>query len=151
MSNNHKLPERDPNYQVAGLSAAIKGKITEFACACMDLAWIGAKVDAEERDEIRHNFHRTRYNLERTIKGRLDAGSGQSYHAMRMEALRQPGTKVAVTVFDSRRSMQAKLEVVTMYLDGSYAPKLFWTLDGDQIPARGAELILDGANVEVPL
>jgi len=63
-----KIPERDINYEVADLPPAIKGKVTEFAKACGEYAFIGTySEDQEICEAIETGFQVARYDLEKTI------------------------------------------------------------------------------------
>lgn len=60
------VPPVDPNYSVEGLPRSVKGKVTQFAQACMDYAFIGC-AHPLDMDNIEECYHVCRYELERTV------------------------------------------------------------------------------------
>lgn len=61
-----QVPPVDPNYRVEGLPPSVRGKVTQFAEACMDYALIGC-AHPLDMDDIEEYYHICRYELERTV------------------------------------------------------------------------------------
>lgn len=60
------VPPSNLNYRVEGLPPSVRSKVTQFAQACMDYAFIGC-AHPLDMDNIEEYYHISRYELERTV------------------------------------------------------------------------------------